>query len=66
MQPSEITAHQIDSIGPKLPPETHIFSLRHLTTGADILDYGVSGFRAISRRGRLTARSSNLSASPSE
>jgi len=37
MQPSEITAHEIDSIGPKLPPETHIFSLPHLTTGADIL-----------------------------
>jgi hypothetical protein len=37
MQPSEITAHEIDSIGPKLPPETHIFSLRHLTTGADNL-----------------------------
>ena len=37
MQPSEITAHEIDSMGPKLPPETHIFSLRHLTTGADNL-----------------------------
>ncbi len=37
MQPSEITAHEIDSIGPKLPPETHVFSLPHLTTGADIL-----------------------------
>jgi hypothetical protein len=37
MKPSEITAHEIDSIGPKLPPETHLFSLPHLTTGADIL-----------------------------
>src|SRR5271165_2091228 len=37
MQPSEITAHETDSIGPKLPPRTHIFSLRHLATGAEIL-----------------------------
>ena len=44
MKPSEITAHEIDSIGPKLPPETHIFSLPHLTTGADILaKAGITG-----------------------
>jgi hypothetical protein len=36
MQPSEISAHKIDRIGPKLPPKTHDVSVRHFSTGADI------------------------------
>src|SRR5208283_5068591 len=37
MQPSEITAHEIDRIGTKLRRETHDGSLRHFAIGADIL-----------------------------
>ncbi|HMD66367.1 MAG TPA: hypothetical protein VKG22_06940 [Stellaceae bacterium] len=37
MQPSEITAHEIENMGPKFLLETRIDSFRHLPTGADIL-----------------------------